>query len=117
MRDQQPTRSQPPERDTLGKGHADVESSLLSKACPSEPMVGQNFRPRWLGIFLGRIILRVCPDNRPSEPCEGCHLRALCKCAQDHHFEAAAIEMKVWTMLLAASLGALLLWLFWSFSN
>lgn len=80
-------------------------------------MVGQNFRPRWLGITLGRIILRVCPDNRRSEPCEGCQLRVLCKCAQDHHHEAAAIEMKVWSILLASSLGALLFWLFFAFSN
>lgn len=87
----------------------ETPATATTSACTAEPTGGQVFWPRWLGVFLGRMVLRVCPQNIPEEPCEGCHLRALCKCAQDNFLEAASIEKKVWAVLVACGLGALLI--------
>ena len=84
-------------------------ATSAAQACPAAPTSVQGFRPRWLGAFLGRLVLRVCPENRPEEPCDGCHLRALCKCAQDDFLAAARIERRVWAVLAACGFGALLI--------
>ena len=62
------------------------------------------FVPRWLGLFLGRQFLRFCSSGSKFEVCEGCDLRAMCKCAHEQMLKAAAVERKVWAML--ASCGA-----------
>jgi hypothetical protein len=73
-------------------------------------------RSRWTGwpkIFLGQTILRVCPSGRSEEPCEGCELRALCKCAQTDFLQAARVERTVWAVLSACGAATILCWLFW----
>lgn len=84
-------------------------ATATTPVCMAAPTDGKVFRPRWLGIFLGRLVLRVCPENRPEEPCDGCHLRALCKCAQDDFTAAARVEKRVWAVLVACCLVALVI--------
>ena len=86
-----------------------TSTSATVTTCPPASASGGLRPPRWLGIFLGRLVLRVCPANRPAEPCDGCHLRALCRCAHDNHVEAARVEARVWAVIAACGLGALLI--------
>ncbi len=65
-------------------------------------------QPRWLNLFLGRELLRVCPYAHKDEPCTGCRLRALCKCAQDNLVAAATIERRVWGVLALCGAAAIL---------
>jgi hypothetical protein len=61
-----------------------------------------------LRLLLGRLILRACPSGSKVQVCEGCHLRPLCKCAQEHFRAAAAVEGKFWALIaLAAGLALL----------
>jgi hypothetical protein len=64
--------------------------------------------PRWLSVFLGRELLRVCPYAHKDEPCRGCRLRALCRCAQENLASAAAIEKRVWAVLAVCGAAAIL---------
>ncbi len=80
------------------KGHK--QSSFVSRILP-----------RWLGQFAGRSILRICPAAHREEPCAGCELRALCKCAQEDLVAAARVEKNVWA-LLAACGAAIILYCF-----
>ena len=47
----------------------------------------------------GQIILDTCPANRTRDDCEGCHLRALCRCAYADFRAAGAREQRVWVVL------------------
>ena len=64
---------------------------------------GVRFIPRWVGQFLGRETLRVCPEAAKSDPCEGCALRVLCKCAQEDWESACRVERRVWMVIIACS--------------
>ena len=77
------------------------------------PRGGRSQWMEWPKIFLGRTILRVCPRGRSEEPCEGCELRVLCKCAQEDFLRAARVERTVWAVLLACGVVAILYWLYW----
>src|SRR6266496_3696394 len=55
--------------------------------------------PRGLARFLGTWALRSCLATRNSQTCEGCHLRVLCRCAQEDFRVDVAIEQKVWAVL------------------
>ena len=80
------------------------------KTCESAPEPAlPAYVPRWLGMFLGKQLLRVCPSARRIMPCEGCELRVLCKCAQEQLRAAAAIEHRIW-MALAACGGVVILY-------
>ena len=57
--------------------------------------------PRWLGQFAGQTVLRVCPAAHRADPCAGCELRVLCKCAQEDSAASARVEQRVWTVLAA----------------
>jgi len=57
--------------------------------------------PGWLGQFAGRTVLRVCPAAHREDPCAGCELRVLCKCAQEDLTAAALVEKRVWIVLAA----------------
>lgn len=72
----------------------------------------EPIRSSWLGLFLGRLLQRVCPKNVPNEPCDGCQLRALCKCAQEDFAGAVRVERRVWMVLSACVLVALLMVIF-----
>lgn len=63
--------------------------------------------PRWLGQFAGQSILRVCPAAHREDPCAGCELRVLCRCAQEDFNAAARVERRVWIVLAAC--GALVI--------
>jgi len=93
------------ERVTSGE----TSPTVTASTCATGPTSRKVFGPRWLGIFLGQLVLRVCPENRPEEPCDGCQLRALCKCAQDDFAAAARIEKRVWAVLAACCLVALVI--------
>ena len=87
----------------------------LDENCPEAVLQrgGRNLWTAWPKVFLGRLVLRVCPSGRAEEPCEGCELRALCKCAQDDFAAAARVERTVWAVLLACGVVTILCWLFW----
>ncbi len=63
--------------------------------------------PRWLGLFLGRQLLRFCPPARDIENCEGCALRPFCKCAYEQILAARAVERRVWAVLAVCGGAAL----------
>ncbi len=62
----------------------------------------------------GQIILDTCPADRTSDDCEGCHLRALCKCAYTDFLASAATEQRVW-IVLALSGAVTILYAVWCF--
>ncbi len=70
--------------------------------------MGQRKGSRWLKLFLGRELLRVCPYARGRDPCEGCRLRVLCRCAQEDLAAAAAVERRVWVILSVCGAAAIL---------
>jgi hypothetical protein len=102
-----------------------VDQAAEPKAAPGEPVgSGQHcsqtpsrgsdnalpaFIPQWLGLFLGKQFLRFCSSGSKYETCEGCDLRAMCKCAHEQMLQAAAIERKVWAMLASCG-GAVILY-------
>lgn len=67
---------------------------------------------RWLCSLLARQFLRFCPVRDRVEICEGCHLRALCKCAQEDILAASAGERRFWFALAVSGAVAILLALF-----
>ncbi len=81
-------------------------STPLKAACPAQP--GLLIRPRWVGQFLGREILRVCPKAHRIDPCPGCELRVFCKCAQADFAAATRVEKAVWTVLAACGAAIIL---------
>ena len=87
----------------------------LDQNCPDavSQRSGGNLWTAWPKVFLGRLVLRVCPSGRAEEPCEGCELRALCKCAQEDFAAAARVERTVWAALAACGVATILCWLFW----
>lgn len=87
-------------------------ATTTTRSHPAEAGNPQPIRRRWVGLFLGRLLLRICPKDVPNEPCDGCQLRALCKCAQEDFTEAARVERRVWMVLLGCSLVALLMVIF-----
>ena len=70
--------------------------------------MGQRKGPRWLKLFLGRELLRACPYARGKDPCEGCRLRVLCRCAQENLAAATAVERRVWVVLSVCGAAAIL---------
>jgi len=72
----------------------------------------RTIRPRWLGLFLGQLILRICSSGRRKE-CrnESCQLRVLCKCAMDDFRAATVVERRVWTIVAVCGGAVLLYWL------
>lgn len=73
-----------------------------------EAPVFPSIRPRWLGRFLGREILRVCPEAKKEDPCEGCSLRVFCRCAQADFEAAEKVERRVWAVIAISAAAVLL---------
>jgi hypothetical protein len=67
-----------------------------------------GIRPRWVGQFLGRGVLRVCPDGDKGDACAGCSLRVLCRCAQADFEASCRVEKRVWLVLAGCASAALL---------
>ncbi len=74
-----------------------IETTAVVLECNTPPEKAS--RPRWLNLFLGREVLRVCPYAHKDEPCQGCRLRVLCRCAQENLAAAAVVERRVWVVL------------------
>ena len=66
-------------------------------AVPSSPQVSISLNRR--ASRSGQIVLDTCSGNRTSDACEGCHLRALCRCAYADFLGASAREQRVWIVL------------------
>lgn len=66
-----------------------------------------RFRPRWLGRFVGRELLRVCPEATKPDPCVGCSLMVFCRCAQADFAESQRVERRVWLVIAASAAGVL----------
>jgi hypothetical protein len=55
--------------------------------------------PSRLARLLGLVVLRACPAACNLSTCQDCHLRALCKCAQQDFEASTALEQKIWAGL------------------
>jgi len=97
------------------KGPEPVEESAehySDASCPAgEP---RKSALRLLRLLLGRLILRACPSGSEVNVCEGCHLRALCKCAHEDFRAAATVERRFWA-IMAFSAGLVLVYALISF--
>jgi len=65
--------------------------------------------PRGLAWLLGTLVLRSCPAARNVQTCEGCHLRVLCRCAQEDFRAGVAVERRVWAVLTVCA-GVLIMY-------
>jgi len=63
--------------------------------------------PSWLGMLLGRLILRICPAGKRACAHESCHLRAFCKCAQAEWTAAGALENRFWVALAICAVAVI----------
>lgn len=90
-----------PEEKIIQQAYAKAKPPFWSALLP--------FLPRWLELFLGRQLLRFCPEAKQIEDCEGCELRALCGCAHQEFLQAAAVERRVWAVLVGCG-GAVILY-------
>jgi hypothetical protein len=64
----------------------------------------------------GQIILDATPASRSIDGCEGCHLRAFCRCAYADFLAAGALEQRVW-VVLALTAAVTILYVVGSFFN
>jgi len=94
-----PTHSQTGSCDSFKEGCAETRKT---------PSFVSRILPRWVGQFAGQSLLRVCPAAHREEPCAGCELRAVCKCAQDDMAAAARVEKNVWALLAACGAAIIL---------
>ena len=92
-------------------GSKDLERDV-DPGCAKE--IDRGLWPYWLRLFLGRQLLRFCRPSINIGSCEDCHLRALCKCAQEDLLAAGAVERRVWCVL-AVSGGMSILYALFSF--
>ena len=68
----------------------------------------QRIWPRWAGILLGRLILRVCSSGKSECGHESYHLRVFCKCAQTEWRTAGVLENRFWAVLAVCAAAAVL---------
>jgi hypothetical protein len=64
----------------------------------------------------GQVILDASPMSRSVDGCEGCHLRAFCRCAYADFLAAGAREQRVW-VVLALTAAVTILYVVSSFFN
>lgn len=97
--------------DTISKPEGSAQSKEGCDEARTKPSFFRRILPRWLGQFAGQTVLRVCPAAHREDPCAGCELRVLCKCAQEDFDAAVRVERRVWTVV-AASGAAVILYCF-----
>lgn len=92
----------------------DEGAKPTSTAAPTPEISRPGRLPLWLARPLGSLALRACPIARDSEICKGCHLRALCKCAQEDFLARSTSERWIWLVLTLCG-GVSVLYAAWCF--
>lgn len=84
-------------------GEAKNESSA-GRSQPG-PRIAQ---PRWWQQQTGRLVLRACPSGDKPDACEGCQLRALCRCAHEDWQKACRLESRFWAVIAICGVAVFL---------